>query len=161
VKFAVTLHCAPDARFPTQVFFVILNGCPLQLTEATVRVVVPELVRVAVSGALVVPISCVGNVTGEVGEKIAAPVLSIVRRSPYKGSKSITSSLRSPLKSPTPTNLDSAPAGNTCWGRKEPSPLPSIMLTLPDEKPFSLRFETMMSGFPSPSKSPVVVQVGK
>src|ERR1700691_702422 len=74
VNSAVMEHCAPGARLPLQVFAVMRNGAPLEVTEEKVIAVVPELVIVTVCAALVVPISCPENVSGEVGENAALPV---------------------------------------------------------------------------------------
>src|ERR1700676_5575229 len=99
VNSAVMEHCAPGARLPLHVFAVMRNGGPLALTEEGVIGVVAEWVMVTVCGALVVPMSCLEKVGGEVGEKMALPVLSSVMICSDKFPTTARSGLPSPLKS--------------------------------------------------------------
>src|ERR1017187_2374932 len=102
VKVAVIVQLPPGATLPWQVVFA-LNWLPLKLTDEIVNGDVPLFVSVAIIGALVVPISCVGKVTGVVGEKLTAPVLSRTITSLVPESGVIMSGLPSLLTSATVT----------------------------------------------------------
>src|SRR5262245_6267257 len=65
-----------------------------------------------------------------------------------------TSSLPSPLKSPTATARGTPPTARSTRGRKEPSPLPSSTLTVP------LLFAVTRSRAPLRSKSPAATEKG-
>src|SRR5579862_3990308 len=96
---AVIEHSAPGARLLRHEFAVMRNGAPLGVTDENVIVDVPEFVTVTVCGALVVPISCLENMSGEVGENVALPVFRSVVTCSVRKPTSTRSVLPSLLKS--------------------------------------------------------------
>src|SRR5579872_681212 len=155
-KSVLTLQLPPGETLPAQVVLLLLNRnwAPCTEMEEIDSAPVPVLVRVTLCGELVVPTNCAGKVTGLVGEKLTAPVLSRIVTSPLRKSATARSFFRSPLKSPTATKNGSLPTGYVVSGWKVPSPSPSKTLTVL----FALavrvsRFATARSGFPSPFKS--------
>jgi len=89
---------------------LLLWNCREILTELIESAVVPVLVSLTALGPLVVLISREGKLTAELGEKFTAPVL-IIMISPRILSLITTSSLPSPLKSPTSIDQNFLPAG--------------------------------------------------
>jgi hypothetical protein len=99
---------APGATLEPQL--EVIPNWPFTAMEAMLSLLLPELVRVTVRGALVVPTVCLAKFSGVVGENVTTPVFStVITESPRK-SGTTASIFPSPLKSPVAGPVHSLPS---------------------------------------------------
>jgi len=81
-KVTLILQLAPAATLFPQV--EVTANWPATLIDAMLSAVLPVFVSVTFCGALVVPVACLLKLSGVVGKKLAAPVLSRTYTVPYR-----------------------------------------------------------------------------